>query len=281
MGTDIERVTFAGFGRTRDRMMLCTWNSRNCGPAWEDPRLSVVEKLLVAAPKRLAPGQRQKLSWENSSVFVQLQFPGEFLYVVICKHDESVDPPEPYSERIAGSFLKEMMDHVDQNFGKQIGTFDPSKDSSDPFSSGMAQWLTQQAAKFDNPEEYDKLTKLQAKTDAVKHVMKNNINQMLKNTENLNILEEDAEKMAEEAEDYEEDAEEIKDYFWWKDCKVTMLIAFVALVCIALMVWCCYEKCIKKKSSDSSFLVVSETATPMELEAENNYNGRIVSGSSY
>lgn len=268
---DIERVSFAGFGRTRDRMMLCTWNSRNCGPAWEDPRLSVVEKLLVAAPKRLAPGQRQKLSWENSSVFVQLQFPGEMLYVVICKHDEGADPPEPYPERIAGSFLKEMMDHVDQNFGKQIAVFDPSKDSSDPFSGGMASWLTQQAHKFDNPEEYDKLAKLQAKTDAVKHVMKNNINAMLKNTENLNILEEDAEKMAEEAHDYEEDAEEIKDYFWWKDCKVTLLIAVLALVVVGLMVWCCYEKCIRKKGGEKSSSFVQMSGALADTEEERRW----------
>ncbi|CAD7970206.1 unnamed protein product [Amoebophrya sp. A120] len=212
-----ERISFLAIGRVADEELLATWSAATQGPSWDDVRLKTVRKLLTAARKRLTPGQRQKLHWDDQQVFVQLDFPaGAFVYVVVALKNMQ---GEDYPERIASALIKEMQEHAETNYSQEMESFDPKTDASDPISEGMAQWFTDKASQFDDPEEYDKLAKAIAKTEAVKNIMKNNVNAMLKNTENLNVLDEQAQQMRDEAEDYEEEADTIKDYFWWKDCK--------------------------------------------------------------
>ncbi|CAD7937942.1 unnamed protein product [Amoebophrya sp. A25] len=242
-----HRISFIGFGRVEDMQLLMTFSTRNRGPAWDDPRMPTIKKLLKAAKTKMSAGQRQKLVWEGSQVFVQLDFPqGGLLYVVICKKASEAD--EDYPERIAYALLSEVMQHVETNYAVELQQRNPG----DVFSNDMADWLLERADAFDDPDEYDKLARVKLKADAVKGVMKNNINAMLKNTENLNVLEEQALDMAEEAKDYDEEAEEIKDYFWWKDCKVTLLIGALVIVMTALMIFCCCREYMKKPEDGGS-----------------------------
>ncbi|CAD7937940.1 unnamed protein product [Amoebophrya sp. A25] len=234
----IQRISFIGFGRVEDMQLLMTFSARNKGPAWDDPRMPTIKKLLKAAKSKMSAGQRQKLMWEASQVFVQLDFPkGGLLYVLICK--KSAETDEEYPERIAYAFLSEVMQYVEKNFARELQNQNPG----DVFLDKMKDWLVERSEAFDDPDEYDKLARVKAKADAVKGVMKNNINAMLKNTENLNLLEEQAGAMAAEAEDYDDEAEEIKDYFWWKDCKVTLIIGFIVVVGLGLAIFCCISKC--------------------------------------
>ncbi|CAD7970210.1 unnamed protein product [Amoebophrya sp. A120] len=242
----LERISFFAIGRVADEELLATWSSSTQGPSWDDVRLKTIRKLLTAARKRLTPGQRQKLHWDDQQVFVQLDFPaGAFVYVVVALKNLQ---GEDYPERIASILIKEMQEHAEANYSPAMQLFNPKTDASDPISEGMAQWFTDKAAEFDDPEEYDKLAKAMAKTSAIKKIMNDNVHGMLKNTENLNVLDEQAQAMRDEAQDYEEEADTIKDYFWWKDLKVTLLIALVVAIVIGISVWCCIKNCDKSKT---------------------------------
>ncbi len=72
-------------------------------------------------------------------------------------------------------------------------------------------------------------------------MVRTNIGEMLKHTENLNVLDEQATAMEAEAMDYDEAAEEIKEYFWWKDCKVTIVLFCVGIIVIVIVGFCIYS----------------------------------------
>ncbi|CAD7970204.1 unnamed protein product [Amoebophrya sp. A120] len=228
----IYRISFVALGKCRERKLLCTWNNVKCGPAEGDTRIPTIKKLLEAADKRLTPGQRQKLEWDGATVFCMKEFPdGEMLYTILVINDEA----EEYPERIAYGFLADLKKKVDDDMQAGHLVDGPEDDS---MSAQLAEFITQQALTYDDPGEYDKLARVQAKTKAVQQLMRGNIGQMLKNTENLNVLDEQTQAMEQEALEYDDTAEEIKDYFWWKDCRVTVLI-IIGIMVLALIVLKC------------------------------------------
>eukprot|EP00392_Amoebophrya_sp_AT5.2_P005532 g5541.t1 len=213
---------------------------------------SQIKRLLEAADRRLTPGQRQKLSWEGANVYITKEFPdGQIVYVAVILQDEE----DEYPDRVAYAMMRELQQSVEESL--HAGRFDQKlkQPGDDCLSTECQAMITALCKKYDDHEAYDKLARVAAKTKAVQAVMKENIGEMLKKTENLNVLDEQAMAMEAEAMDYDEQAEDIKEYFWWKDCKATALIALVVLICIGGGVACCIHRCSKSSSSASSSLL--------------------------
>lgn len=213
---------------------------------------SQIKRLLEAADRRLTPGQRQKLSWEGANVYITKEFPdGQIVYVAVILQDEE----DEYPDRVAYAMMRELQQSVEESL--HAGRFDQKlkQPGDDCLSTECQAMITALCKKYDDHEAYDKLARVAAKTKAVQAVMKENIGEMLKKTENLNVLDEQAMAMEAEAMDYDEQAEDIKEYFWWKDCKATALIALVVVICIGVGVACCIQKCGKSSSSASSSLL--------------------------
>lgn len=236
---ECHSITFAGMGRVRDGVLLATWNNSNYNAAIGDPRLKTVEKLIGAIYKKnMQPGQRQKLSWDKNDVFFVLDFPeGAYLYMCIIPKDME------YPQRLAYAFLTEIMNFV-YDFVEQRQINNNLDDETwDSLSHVLANPITELAIKYDDPIEVDKIERLKGKTDAIKDLMKENVHHMLANLENLDTLQEDAKAMQDEAQEYSEKAEEVKDYFWWKDCKLTLIIIGIVIVIVGVAVLLLFKPC--------------------------------------
>eukprot|EP00392_Amoebophrya_sp_AT5.2_P005534 g5543.t1 len=246
----ITRISFIGIGKCRTNQLLCSWNNVNWGPAKQDPRIPTLKRVLGAADRRLSPGQRQKIDWEGAQVFMMKEFPeGELLYLVVAMNEPDADDGGEYPERIANGLLQEVKKKYEEDL--QAGRLEQVRNSpgDDGLSLRYKDFLTGLAQKFDDPMGYDKLARVQAKTTAVQQLMRGNIGHMLKQTEDLNVLDEQAAAMEQEAMEYDDAADEIKDYFWWKDVRVTLLIILILTIAVLLLCWYCgiFDLCKSKK----------------------------------
>merc|ERR1712060_819308 len=78
--------------------------------------------------------------------------------------------------------------------------------------------------------------RLQNKTNGLKSLMRDNIREMVANTEKLDELESEAQQLEKTAEGYKERTREVRQYYWWKDIRITMLIGCVVLLLVVGLV---------------------------------------------
>lgn len=246
---ECNSVAFAAIGRVSDGCLVCTWNNEQHGAVGDDPRVHTVEKLVGAIhKKKMQPGQRQKLTWDNNDVFFTLDFPdGALLYLVIIPKERDYPP------RLAYYFLTEMLNMVyaqQENGNLTLGILNAGRDG---VSRELANGITELAIRFEDPAEVDKIERLKGKTDHVKDVMRENIHNMLSNLESLDDLTLNAQAMKKEADEYETKALDTKNYFWWRDCRVTFILILVVLALMGTASFClCKGWCSSSKDGGAS-----------------------------
>lgn len=91
--------------------------------------------------------------------------------------------------------------------------------------------------RYQDPVAIDKLAAVQKKTDNLRSLMQSNIRDIMKNTEQVEVLQGEVEDMETTARDYKSKATELKNYYWWKDTQLQLLIAFAIVVVIILILW--------------------------------------------
>lgn len=64
---------------------------------------------------------------------------------------------------------------------------------------------------------------------------------MLTHMDNLQQLQRDTHSMTEEAKEYLEQTTMLKNYFWWKDCKLCMLMIMGVVFILGLVVFFVYR----------------------------------------
>lgn len=219
---DQVNVTFLGFGRVKDGVILATWAHQEL--EGRNHTEETFTKILHAAKVRLAPGQRQRLMWENSTVSIMLNQPaGDIMYGIVSSSFE-------YPERLAYQCLTELAQHVETEYGADLNAYPPQGLRVCEATMGRL------AGKYQDPASFDKIARLQHKTGQLKDVMKGNIKEMVANTEKLDILQDDAQDMEVTANEYNEKSKEIKNYFWWKDCKMLAVVGCLATVLVIVLV---------------------------------------------
>lgn len=217
-------VTFMAFGTVADGQLLSSWAHPDLNN--KEGTEETFSKILHAAKVRLAPGQRQRLMWDNSTVSIMLNSPeGDLMFGIVTS---SAD----YPERLAYQCLGEL-----ETYHGEHGLED------------IQQEMARLSGKYQDPAEFDKLAKLQEKTNALKGVMKDNIKGIVKNNQRLSILQEDAQDMQLGAQEYNEKSKEIKDYFWWKDCKVVAIACVVMALVVGFFLYWIYSMIFGKRDS--------------------------------
>ncbi|CAD7937939.1 unnamed protein product [Amoebophrya sp. A25] len=115
-GSDIKYVSFVGIGHCKSRNLVCTWNSHNMGPAYDDVRVDTVKKVVGAATKRLEPGTRQRLEWDGTSLYVLKDaLKGDYVYVVLVNEEEDQGHDDvAFGDDLAYNLLLDLRTYVEQ-----------------------------------------------------------------------------------------------------------------------------------------------------------------------
>ena len=90
---------------------------------------------------------------------------------------------------------------------------------------------------YQDPKNINRLSDIQSDVDSIKVDMKQNINKMVENVEDVNDLQNKSEALKMETSDYKKNAVEIKQITWWQNFKLWLIIGGVVLLLILLIIW--------------------------------------------
>ncbi|CAD7957220.1 unnamed protein product [Amoebophrya sp. A120] len=182
------------------------------------------EQILTASKHRLVPGQRQRLIWQDSTISILMSYPaGDMLYGVVCCSKD-------YPDRITYELLTELSRFIEANYAIDDDFTEKNSLNNEKVQLELRRLLD----RYERPEEVDKLARMQQKTEGVKGLLKENIREVIQNTERLDNLQEDAEAMEVTAMEYKEKSREVREYFWWKDTKVSIMIGGAVVLALLL-----------------------------------------------
>lgn len=129
-----------------------------------------------------------------------------------------------------------------------------SAQSSGPVHSTMKRFFDQLFTKYNKSQ----LVQVSRKVDAVKEVMKSNVNRALGNVEQLEEMEVKAESMENQAKLFEKRSGSV---LWMMRCRYIKITLLLGLLVVALLAYLIYYIYNKTKSSDSDSSSSSSSAT--------------------
>lgn len=95
--------------------------------------------------------------------------------------------------------------------------------------------------KYNNPESFDSLSKVNNKIEQTKFIMQENIEQSLANTIKLETIELKSEELQQSAGIFRYNAKELKNKMWWKNMKMKLMIGSVIAIILIIIITVCVE----------------------------------------
>ena len=97
-------------------------------------------------------------------------------------------------------------------------------------------FLDYSSHRFESPENVDRLAAVSQKVDVVKTVMKENIEEILKNNEKLEEIEEKAKNLDNQAIEFHKGTKDLAQKMWWKKWKMRLLLGFLISSVLVLII---------------------------------------------
>mmetsp|Transcript_22283 Transcript_22283/g.52459 ORF Transcript_22283/g.52459 Transcript_22283/m.52459 type:complete len:251 (-) Transcript_22283:3977-4729(-) len=136
-----------------------------------------------------------------------------------------------YPSRVAIGMLQELYKDFSEKYG------DAAKTAAENSLSKKSKVVLQEACKkYEDSSGVDKTSKILGQVDAVKGKMQDNIASMLKNTEKAEDMAAKSEQLNEQASVFKKRSTDLKKQMQWKNLKMTLILAGVVLIVVAVIV---------------------------------------------
>lgn len=213
-----DRVRYVAVARLADRLPIAAFaagEARSAQKALLDKKLErVLGSGRVSEHTRLTITDREVGS-------IHYDTDPSCLYLVVCEPD--------YPQRTAFKFLAEVRTAFSAKFADDVAG---ARHSS--LSRSAKDTLRTLCEKYNSPANVDKVAAVSLQVEEVKGVMQNNIQNVLRNQENIETLLDQTHAMKNEANGFNRTAGRVKDKMWWQNFKMQLVIA--ALVAILLLI---------------------------------------------
>lgn len=128
-----------------------------------------------------------------------------------------------------------MLQELYKDFSEKYG--DAAKTAAENSLSKKSKVVLQEACKkYEDSSGVDKTSKILGQVDAVKGQMQDNIASMLKNTEKAEDMAAKSEQLNEQASVFKKRSTDLKKQMQWKNLKMTLILAGVVLIVVAVIV---------------------------------------------
>jgi len=175
----------------------------------------------VAGNPTLEPGKRYSIQGAAQTIHYQCDANGRVFSIV-------TNPQ--YPPRVAFQALEELqMEFAD--YGPKIPTA-----TEELLSKPTRLIMKAVVDKYASPAATDKLTEVQGKIDVVSSVMKDNIQQILVNNEQLENIEAQSAALNEQAAAFQSQSNELTNKMWWKMWKMRLLIGGLIVVVLIIII---------------------------------------------
>ena len=176
----------------------------------------------IAGNASLEPGKRYSSQGTTQSIYYCLDIQGR-VYAIVTNPS--------YPARVAFTALEELQSEF-SDYGSRV----PSA-TEESLSKPARLVLKGVLDKYVSPGTADKLTEVQGKIDSVSSVMKENIEQILINNDQLDNIEAQSEALNLQAAAFQQQSVDLTNKMWWKMWKLRLLIGgLVVMVLIIIIV---------------------------------------------
>ena len=177
----------------------------------------IFNKLCKSTNKKL--DERNKITSKEENYYFTFCRP-DLIYIILA-HNQ-------YPER----YIFELIQKINE---ENIPTM--VNDETRELNPSGRQALKQLIDVYQDPKNINRLSDIQSDVDSIKVDMKQNINKMVENVEDVNDLQNKSEALKMETSDYQKNAVEIKQITWWQNFKLWLIIGGVVLLLILLIIW--------------------------------------------
>jgi hypothetical protein len=110
-------------------------------------------------------------------------------------------------------------------------------------SKACKKFMQPAAVKYDDVAAVNKVAAVQAQVDDVKMTMEDNVQQMLRQHEKLEDLEDKADTMRSEASKFKRGAGQLASKMWWQNMRLWCIIIVVTIIVLLIIVFSVCEPC--------------------------------------
>ncbi|KAK4538542.1 hypothetical protein CDCA_CDCA18G4567 [Cyanidium caldarium] len=222
-------LLFCAICRLEDRCVLARYMAPRAGAvlaeagttpvALTDTLQRVLHSKKVAEHRRLTIEERQLglIHYEND---------GKLMYVVFARAD--------YSQRLAFQFLHELRNEFVRTMGTRGEDVHATRENA--LTRDCRAMISELMALYDRPAAVDKVARVRMQVDEVKGQMHDNVQQVMKNTDDLQQLQTQSEDLRGEASAFHRTAGVVERKYWWRNTRMILIIVAIVIAILAAII---------------------------------------------
>ena len=215
--SDSTPIKYLLIGDSSTNKIITEFTSGNAQPKTKKEINQIFNKLCKSTNKKL--DERNKITSKDENYYFTFTRP-DLIFIILAQND--------YPER----YIFELIQKINE---ENIPTM--VNDETRELNPSGRQALKQLIDVYQDPKNMNRLSDIQSDVDSIKVDMKQNINKMVENVEDVNDLQNKSEALKMETSDYKKNAVEIKQITWWQNFKLWLIIGGVVLLLILLIIW--------------------------------------------
>lgn len=220
-------IRYCAIGRISDRVLVATYHHFTQGaPAAK--YLAVAQKVLNSDKVLSQQSANVPNAVEDSSCLMQAD--KSFMYIVFVEKN--------YPERTAFELLRMVRKEFNE---KEAANATSATENS--LSKAIKKWIAAACTKYDDVSSVNKVAGVQAQVDDVKVTMEDNVQNMLKQHEKLEDLEDKADTMRTEASKFKKGATQLASKMWWQNCRLWLVIIVVGIIILLIIIFSLCSSC--------------------------------------
>ena len=215
--SDSTPIKYLLIGDSSTNKIITEFTSGNAQPKTKKEINQIFNKLCKSTNKKL--DERNKITSKEENYYFTFCRP-DLIYIILA-HNQ-------YPERYVFELIQKINE---ENIPTMVN------DETRELNPSGRQALKQLIDVYQDPKNINRLSDIQSDVDSIKVDMKQNINKMVENVEDVNDLQNKSEALKMETSEYQKNAVEIKKITWWQNFKLYLIIGGVVLLLILFIIW--------------------------------------------
>jgi hypothetical protein len=214
--SDSTPIKYLLIGDSSTNKIITEFTAGNAQSKTKKEINQIFNKLCKSTNKKL--DERNKITSKDENYYFTFTRP-DLIFIILAQND--------YPER----YIFELIQKINE---ENIPTM--VNDETRELNPSGRQALKQLIDVYQDPKNINRLSDIQSDVDSIKVDMKQNINKMVENVEDVNDLQNKSEALKMETSDYQKNAVEIKRITWWQNFKLWLILGGVVLILILLII---------------------------------------------
>lgn len=220
-------VRYTAIGRIQDRVLIATYHHYTTG-APGAKYLAVAQKVLNSDKVLSQQSANVPNAVDDASCLMQTD--KKYMFIAFVS--------KTYPERTAFELLKQVRkDFMDKEEANAASATENS------MSKSCKKFMQPAATKFDDVASVNKVAAVQAQVDDVKMTMEDNVQQMLRQHEKLEDLEDKADTMRSEASKFKRGAGQLASKMWWQNMRLWCIIVIITIIVLMIIIFSVCTPC--------------------------------------